>query len=201
MNSQRYQIFFPSSAIVPSPPLKVGDLESFNWKKCEKWRIGGGRSCDPKDTPNSPPPPPPPNGATQSWESPGNFKKLVNSLYKPTTALPVHYKSSFITMDIRSLRNVHCLTLLIPLLSVKYPGLKEMTQYPHQWTARRGRMLAMIGPSVIMRIPHSHSSPLLKFHQLHCQKIQRLLKSLAEKVPLREKSWSSSHTCKRNTHG
>ena len=32
------------------------------------------------------------------------------------------------------------------------------------------------------------SSPLLKFHQLHCQKIQRLLKFLAAKVPLREKS-------------
>ena len=38
---------------------------------------------------------------------------------------------------------------------------------------------------VIMRIPHSHSSPLLKFHQLHCHKIQRLLKFLAAKVPLR----------------
>ena len=42
-------------------------------------------------------------------------------------------------------------------------------------------MLAMIGQSVIMRIPHSHSSPLLKFHQLHCQKIQRLLKFLAQR--------------------
>ena len=30
-------------------------------------------------------------------DSPGNFKKLVNSLYKPTTALPVSFKSSFIT--------------------------------------------------------------------------------------------------------
>ena len=49
-------------------------------------------------------------------------------------------------------------------------------------------MLAMIGQSVIMRISHSHSSPLLKFHQLHCQKIQRLLKFLAAKVPLREKA-------------
>ena len=43
-------------------------------------------------------------------------------------------------------------------------------------------MLAMIGQSVIMRNPHSHSSPLLKFHQLHCQKIQRLLKFLAANI-------------------
>ena len=33
-----------------------------------------------------------------------------------------------------------------------------------------------------------HSSPLLKFHQLHCQKIQRLLKFLAAKGPLLEKA-------------
>ena len=37
-------------------------------------------------------------------------------------------------------------------------------------------MLAMIGRSVIMRIPRSHNNPLQKFHQLHCQKIQGLLK-------------------------
>ena len=49
-------------------------------------------------------------------------------------------------------------------------------------------MLAMIGRSVILQIPHSHSSPLLKFHQLHCQNIQRLLKFLAAKVPLRGKT-------------
>ena len=113
-------------------------------------------------------------------------------VYKPTTALPVSYKSSFITnrpwISEIFLRNIHCLTLSILLLSVKYPGLQEMTRYPHQWTARRERMLAMIGQSVIMRIPHSHSSPLLlKFHQLHCQKMQRLLKFLAAKVPLRGK--------------
>ena len=32
--------------------------------------------------------------------------------------------------------------------------------------------------------PQSHRSGLLKFHQLHCQKIQKLLKFLAAKVPL-----------------
>ena len=36
--------------------------------------------------------------------------------------------------------------------------------------------------------PTQPQQPLLKFHQLHCQKIQRLLKFLAAKVPLREKS-------------
>ena len=49
-------------------------------------------------------------------------------------------------------------------------------------------MLAMIGQGVIMRILHSHSSPLLKFHQLYCQMIQRLLKFLAAKVPVTGKN-------------
>ena len=49
-------------------------------------------------------------------------------------------------------------------------------------------MLAMIGLSIIKQIPRSHSSPLLKFHQLHCQKIQRLPKLLAAKLPLRGKT-------------
>ena len=55
-------------------------------------------------------------------DSPENFKKLVNSVYKPTTALPVLYKSSFITnhpwISEDFLRNVHCLILPILLLSV-----------------------------------------------------------------------------------
>ena len=50
--------------------------------------------------------------------------------------------------------------------------------------SQEGKDVGNEGQSVIMRIPHSHSSPLLKFHQLHCQKIQRLLKFLAAKVPL-----------------
>ncbi len=148
------------------PPLLVIS-NSFNWKKYEEWRIGGGRSCDPKDTPLSQMDPPSPGHS-------GNFKKLVNNLYKPTTALPVSYKSSSITnrpwISEDFLINLHCLTLPILLLSVKYSGLQEMTRYPHQWTARRGRMLAMIGRSVIMWIPHSHSSPLLRFHQLHVRR-------------------------------
>ena len=55
-------------------------------------------------------------------DSLGNFKKLVNGLYKPITALPVSYKSSFITncpwISEDFLRNVHYLTLPILLLSV-----------------------------------------------------------------------------------
>ena len=48
--------------------------------------------------PRTTPHPSLPNGSTQSCGFPRKFlKKLVNSLYKPTTALPVSYKSSFIT--------------------------------------------------------------------------------------------------------
>ena len=41
-----------------------------------------GRSCDLKDTP--------PMNPLSLGDSPENFKKLVNSLYKPTTALIVY---------------------------------------------------------------------------------------------------------------
>ena len=46
------------------------------------FRIGGRRSCDPKDTPFSPMDPPSPG------DSPGNFKKLVNVYI----SLPLHFQ-------------------------------------------------------------------------------------------------------------
>ena len=79
MSTQSYQMFFLSFKY--SPP--AGDLEVLIERSVKKWRIRGGRSCDPKDTPS------PPMDQLSPGDSPVNLKKLVKSLYKPTAALPV----------------------------------------------------------------------------------------------------------------
>ena len=70
----------------------------------------------------------------------------------------------------------------------KVPMVAEDDSISTPMNSQEGKDVAMIGRRIIMRMSHSHRSPLPKFHELHCQKIQKLLKFLAAKVPLWGKS-------------